>query len=199
MSGTARATSVARLAITVEQIEEWRLVPRETVGLEFKEAKKQYDTEKLFAYCVAMGNEGGGYLVLGMTDKPPRKVVGTAAFNSPGGISHKILEHLKFRVDVEEFNHPDGRLVVFIIPSSPKGAPFHFEGKYLMRSDDSIVPMTPEQMRAILIEKEVDWLEEPCAGPMVPGHVSELLDTESFFQLQGLQYPRGAFHHVLER
>ena len=48
--------------------------PREHERLEFKEAKQQYDTEALFRYCVALSNEGGGLLLLGITDKQPRKV-----------------------------------------------------------------------------------------------------------------------------
>ena len=49
--------------------------------LEFKEAKQQYDSVKLIEYCVALANEGGGRLILGVTDSRPRKVVGTRAFS----------------------------------------------------------------------------------------------------------------------
>ncbi|HEY9708884.1 MAG TPA: ATP-binding protein, partial [Oculatellaceae cyanobacterium] len=62
--------------ITLENLQNWLNAPAETEWLEFKEAKQQYDTTKLLRYCVALANEGGGYLVLGVTDKPPRRVVG---------------------------------------------------------------------------------------------------------------------------
>ena len=55
-------------------------VPKETEHLEFKEAKSQFSKDKLVDYCVALGNESGGKLILGVTDKPPRRVVGTQAF-----------------------------------------------------------------------------------------------------------------------
>jgi ATP-dependent DNA helicase RecG len=43
-----------------DQLEAWLAAPRETENLEFKEAKQQYDTTKLFKYCVALANEGAG-------------------------------------------------------------------------------------------------------------------------------------------
>ncbi|MEH2110396.1 AlbA family DNA-binding domain-containing protein [Nostoc sp.] len=63
--------------ITLETLEKWLLVPTEAERLEFKEAKQQFDLTKLLKYCVALVNEGGGYIVLGVTDKRPRQVVGS--------------------------------------------------------------------------------------------------------------------------
>lgn len=62
--------------ITLDTLNRWLSAPAESERLEFKEAKQQYDTTKLLRYCVALCNEGGGYLVLGVTDKLPRRVVG---------------------------------------------------------------------------------------------------------------------------
>ena len=66
--------------ITVEQIDSLRRCASENQHLEFKEARTQFDISRLCEYCVALANEGGGHLVLGITDKPPRSVVGTQAF-----------------------------------------------------------------------------------------------------------------------
>ncbi|WP_293675090.1 ATP-binding protein, partial [Thiolapillus sp.] len=66
--------------ITPEQIDLWRTMPSENQHLEFKEAKNQFDSRKLYRYCVALANEEGGFLVLGIADKPPRPVVGSNAF-----------------------------------------------------------------------------------------------------------------------
>jgi len=71
------------MATTVSQIDVWRAARSEHQNLEFKEAKTQFDNRKLYKYCVALANEGGGHLLLGIEDQPPRKVVGTAAFNDP--------------------------------------------------------------------------------------------------------------------
>ena len=107
--------------ITPDQIDLWLNVSSETQNLEFKEAKTQYDNEKLYKYCVAIANEGGGFLVLGVTDKQPRKVVGTSAFNNPIEMAAKLFTVIGFRVDIEEVQHPDGRVLIFSIPSRPKG------------------------------------------------------------------------------
>ena len=50
------------MAISPDQIDAWRRLPTETERIEFKEAKAQFDNQKLYQYCVAIGNEGGGYL-----------------------------------------------------------------------------------------------------------------------------------------
>lgn len=68
------------MTTTAAQIDLWRQAPSEYQDLEFKEAKNNFDREKLSAYCVAIANEGGGHLVLGVADSPPRPVVGSAAF-----------------------------------------------------------------------------------------------------------------------
>ena len=68
------------MSTTPQQVYLWRQAPSEHQRLEFKEAKHQFDTRKLHEYCVALANEGGGVLLLGVADKPPRQVVSTQAF-----------------------------------------------------------------------------------------------------------------------
>src|SRR4051812_34806334 len=121
------------MPVTSAQVDLWRAAPSENQNLEFKEAKNQYDAEKLFGYCVAIANEGGGHLLLGITNQPPRQVVGTSAFQNPIEITERIFQKLGFRVDVDEVQHPSGRVMVFTIPSRPHGTAYHLEGKYLMR------------------------------------------------------------------
>ncbi len=68
--------------ITLEQLDIWLQRNSETENLEFKLAKTFYDPDKLIAYCTAIANELGGYLVLGISESQPRKVTGTQAFGS---------------------------------------------------------------------------------------------------------------------
>ena len=91
---------------TPQQIDVWLSVPKEHPRLEFKEAKTQFDNRKLYRYCVAIANEGGGHLVLGVSDKIPRRVVGSAAFNDPVGMASKLFQAIGFRVDIEAVMHP---------------------------------------------------------------------------------------------
>ncbi|MED5606500.1 MULTISPECIES: ATP-binding protein [unclassified Pseudomonas] len=155
----------------------------ETEHLEFKEAKQQYDTVKLLRYCVALANEGGGYLVLGVTDRSPRQVVGTSAFAKPGQIKSRILEALRIRVDVRELLHPDGRVLVFEVPSRPIGQPLHYEGAYLMRSGEELVPMTQDQLKRIFAEGQPDFLSGYASVPVEADAVVSLLDVQTFFDL----------------
>ncbi|MCK9398154.1 MAG: putative DNA binding domain-containing protein [Methylobacter sp.] len=174
---------------SMDQLNLWLAGAREDEHLEFKEAKQQYDTTKLFRYCVALANEGGGHLVLGVSDKPPRRVVGTQAFQNSGEIKARILNALRFRVEISELIHPDGRVLVFEIPPRPVGTPLHHDGAYLMRAGEELVPMSSDQLRRILAEGEPDWFDQAARIEASADDVIALLDTQSFFEMIGLPYP----------
>ncbi|MDM9383339.1 ATP-binding protein [Chlorogloeopsis sp. ULAP01] len=178
--------------ITLETLEKWLNAPAETECLEFKEAKQQYDTTKLLRYCVALANEGGGYLVLGVSDKRPRRVVGSQAFLSPSDlndIKSRIVDKLRFRVDVTELLHPDGRVLVFEVPTRPVGQPLAFDGAYLMRAGEDLVPMTPDVLKRIFAEDQQDWFCQAARCDVSPDDVIALLDTQSYFELLKIPYP----------
>ncbi|MGZ8159866.1 MAG: ATP-binding protein [Methylobacter sp.] len=175
--------------ITLEQLNRWLLDVPENEHLEFKEAKQQYDTGKLLKYCVALANEGGGYLVLGVSDKPPRRVVDTKAFPNTGGIKARILEALRFRVEIGELQHPDGRVLVFEVPSRPIGQPMHYEGIYLMRAGEELVPMSPDQLRRIFSEGKADFLTLDASAAIDADAVVAALDIQTFFDLLKLPLP----------
>jgi ATP-dependent DNA helicase RecG len=177
------------MATSVDQINLWRQVRREDQILEFKEAKNQFDNEKLYKYCVAIANEGGGHLLLGIADRPPRKVVGTAAIHDIVEMAAKLFRELGFRVDIEEVTHPDGRVLVFHIPSRPRGTAYQRKGAYLMRSGEELAPMTEDVLRSIFAEGAPDWLEEPSMRAISHDEVVGLLDTQAFFELLKLGYP----------
>lgn len=177
---------------TLETLHRWLTVPAETEHLEFKEAKQQYDTVKLLRYCVALANEGGGHLVLGVTDKRPRQVVGSQAFPKATDVNRikaYIVEKLRIRAEVTELAHPNGRVLVFAVPSRPSGHPLHFEGTYLMRAGEDLVPMTPDRLRRIFAEGQPDWLSEPALSDAADDAVIALLDTQGYFDLSNLPYP----------
>jgi len=174
---------------TPEQIDIWRQSPSEQQRLEFKEAKNQFDTRKLSEYCVAIANEGGGVLLLGVADQPPRAVVGTKAFPDTIDAAEKLFQSVGFRVDIEAVTHPGGRVLVFHIPSRPRGTAYHHNGKYLMRAGEALVPMSEDRLRQIFAEGQPDWLEEPSRSGLAAQQLVELLDTQTFFELLKLPYP----------
>ena len=177
------------MTTTIQQIDTWRAAHSEHQRLEFKEAKTQFDNRKLYKYCVALANEGGGHLLLGVEDAPPRKVVGTVAFNNPVEMAAKLFHALGFRVEIEEVMHPDGRVLVFHIPERPLGTVYDFEGAYLMRAGEELVPMSEDRLRAIFAEGQPDWLSQPALKDCDADKVVQLLDTQSYFDLLHLPYP----------
>lgn len=187
--------------ITLQTLNHWLTAPTETEHLEFKEASQQYDSTKLMRYCVALANEGGGYLVFGVSDKLPRRVVGTQAYISPtdlNGIKARIVEKLRIRVETTELTHADGRVLVFDIPSRPIGSPLDYDGAYLMRAGEDLVPMTPDQLRRIFAEGQPDWFSQPAKQDASPDEVIALLDTQTYFDLSKMPYPTTR-EGVLER
>jgi ATP-dependent DNA helicase RecG len=178
--------------ITLETLEQWLNAPAETEQLEFKEAKQQYEKVKLLKYCVALANEGGGYIVLGVTDKPPRRVVGSQAFPSQTALNKIkafIVEKLRFRVEATELQHPDGRVLIFEVPTRPVGQPLAFDGAYLMRAGEDLVPMTPDVLKRIFAEDQQDWFSQPARSDASPEDVIALLDTQGYFELLDIPYP----------
>ncbi|HVE44790.1 MAG TPA: ATP-binding protein [Gammaproteobacteria bacterium] len=184
--------------VTLDTLENWLTDSNESEHLDFKEAKQQYDFTKLLRYCVAFANEFGGHLVLGVSDELPRRVVGTQAFLNIGDIKSQILNKLHFRVEVYELSHPDGRVLVFEIPPRSIAQPQHLDGVYLMRSGEELVPMTPDQLRRIILEEKSNWFVQLAKSSISADEVISLLDTQSYFELLKLPYPTNR-DGVLER
>lgn len=132
--------------------------------LEFKEAKNSFEYARVAEYCAALANEGGGRLILGVTDKKPRRVVGSKAFLKPGRTKAGLARDLGLRVVLDELAHPNGRVLVFTVPSHFSGLPVHYKGRYRMRNDEELVDLQPDQLRRILDEHVLDYSAEECEG-----------------------------------
>ncbi len=186
------------MATTAQQIDALLSVRSEDEHLEFKAAENRYDFEELVDYCVALANEGGGRMILGVTDRIPRRVVGTKAFDVPERTVAGIYERIGLKVTFDEVAHPNGRVLVFNVPSRPVGQPVHYKGRYLMRAGDELVPMSPDQLRRIVAEGEPDWSLKAAMTDCDADKVVQLLDTQSYFDLLHLPYPANR-DAVLER
>lgn len=149
---------------SIEDIERWRYVASEDEHLEFKRAERSYDFEKVLDYCVALANERGGKLVLGITNNVPRHVVGTTAFSNAQDLREKLFNALHRRIEVEEVAHPDGRILVLHVPSRPVGLPLERDGRYLMRVGENLVSMTPDSIQRILAEAQPDYTAEVASA-----------------------------------
>jgi ATP-dependent DNA helicase RecG len=148
-------TTVAELDKLIQQ--------DENEHVEFKKAEHQYSLDKLKEYVMALANEGGGKLILGVAPVKPRIVVGTAAFKNLEATKHDLLQAVRLRIDVEDLPHPQGRVLIFRVPSRPLGSPLQLDGRYLMRSGESLVAMTPDQLQRIFDETGPDFTAEICS------------------------------------
>ena len=138
------------------------LASPEGTRIEFKAASGSFSFEELVKYCVALANEGGGTIVLGVTDSRPRRVVGTKAFAEPGRTEAGLFERLGHRIRIEESLHDGQRVLVVHVPPRLPGTAWHYEGAFWMRAGDALVPMSDEQLRRIHEETGPDFSAEIC-------------------------------------
>ncbi len=138
--------------ITAEQFNEL-LTHHEGENLDFKEAKGGFDERELFKYCSALANEGGGKLILGVTDKKPRVVSGTTAFiNTHHELPNKIFDLLRCTVKVNEFIVNNKRALVISVPPKKITEPVMYNGAYYRRVGSSLKTADNTTVK--------DWLNE---------------------------------------
>lgn len=121
----------------------------------------------ILGYVVALCNEKGGTLVIGMEDKYPHKVVGTKQNEgSIGELEAKIYNDIHIRPDIyelyENIEERKGRVLVIDVPSRPVGTVFKFEDVALMRVGEELKPMSDEVYLSIIQEKEPDFSQQIC-------------------------------------
>jgi ATP-dependent DNA helicase RecG len=151
---------------STEQIDEW-VGQTEGEHFEFKEAKQRYSLDDLAKYLCALANEGGGRVILGVTNSRPRQIVGTQAFSQIEDARRALVEKLPLRIEVAEVAHPRGRVLVFKAPPRPIGVPLKVDRVYWAREADSLVPMSEARLRAVFDEAGRDFSAEICPAASV--------------------------------
>ncbi|KUG26277.1 hypothetical protein ASZ90_003883 [hydrocarbon metagenome] len=165
---------------------------KEDSNLEFKKAEESYSFDKLSEYSIALANENGGKLILGITDKLPRQIIGTNAFRDIIKIEKSLYDKLHLRIDVIEKEIQGKRILIFDIPSRPIGKPLEINGKYLMRVGDSLIPMTSEQIQKIHNERILDYSAEICESATI-----EDLSEEAIEEFRKLWYKKSQNQKLL--
>ena len=147
--------------MTIEEI----VTAKEGENFEFKTAENRFSYTELQKYASAISNEGGGKIVFGITDKRPRKVVGSKAFDQPERTRKGLIDSLRINVDFEVFNDgTENRVLVFIVPARPIGLPVQVDGVAWWRDGDSLVPMPEAVRQKIYEESGRDFSAEICKG-----------------------------------
>ena len=123
----------------------------------------------ILGYVTALCNEGGGYLVIGMTDNYPHVVVGTNQnLGTIGELESNIYRDTEIRPIVYELYDgeikKENRVLVIEVPSRPAGKVFKFEDVALMRVGEELKPMSDEVYLKIINEQEPDFSQQFCEG-----------------------------------
>ena len=124
-------------------------------NVEFKEAKNSYEFDNLAKYACALSNLCGDRVVFGITDKRPRKVVGSQAFEQPERTRKGLIDRLHINVDFTELYDDAGhRVLVFIVPFCPIGQVVQNskDGIAWWRIGEILVPM-PDEVRQRIYEE----------------------------------------------
>lgn len=118
----------------------------------------------ILGYVVALCNENGGRLVLGMHDDYPHLVVGTKqSIDAIGQLESDIYRDLGIRPMIYElFNEAGKRVLVIEVPPRPVGKIFKFEDVPLMRVGEELKPMDDKTYISIIQEQEPDFSEKFC-------------------------------------
>ena len=143
------------------------LEAKEGEHIQFKEAKNRFDAGEATKCCCALANDGGGKLVFGISDKRPRTVVGSHAFEQPERTRALFIDKLKVNVDFQILNHGGKRVLVFDVKSRPIGLPVQYEGVAWIYEGDVLKPMPEDMRRSIYSESGGDFSGTICTGATV--------------------------------
>lgn len=129
---------------------------------EFKQAKNDYSTSDIGKYFSALANEANfreqpkGWLVFGINNKT-RSVVGTDYREDNErlqSLKMQIAENTEPSITFREIHilndsDPQQRVVLFEIPSAPKGMPIAWKGHYYARAGESLTSLGLDKLDEI--------------------------------------------------
>ena len=136
--------------------------------LEYKEAKNQYDFDKIGKYFSALSNEANlisksdAWFVFGIKDD--KRVIGTNFRNNTKSLHNlkaEIANHTTNRITFKEIyvTELEGqRVILFQIPAAPLGLPIAWKGHYYGRDSSELQPLNLEELERIRSQNnDFDW------------------------------------------
>ena len=141
-------------------------VENETV--EFKEAKHQFDKNKLGKYFSALANEANlknrkqAWLILGV--KNDRSIAGTSIDEKKlNEYKAEIGNHTSPRcsfIDVHPVKKQGETVLMFEIPPAPQGQPVSWKGHFYGRDGESLVALSQTEYDKIKLQNAPDWSKQ---------------------------------------
>jgi ATP-dependent DNA helicase RecG len=114
-----------------------------------------------------------GWLVFGVTDRPPRQIVGSNYRHQKPGLEKfereisKNTNHQTTFHDIHELIVDSRRVVLFQIPPAPRGVPTTWLGVAYGRILDSLGPLSLQKIEAIRRQAMEDWSAAICEGATI--------------------------------
>lgn len=138
--------------------------------IEFKRGKKEFSQSEIGQYFSALANEANlrhadfAWLVFGVDDRT-RKVVGTDYKEGDSqriqAVAQQLLQNISPKItcrNIYELSHPDGKVILFQIPSAPTGQPVAWQGHYYARAGESLTALGQDKFNQILAQDTlIDW------------------------------------------
>lgn len=148
----------------------------ETEVLEFKEAKNQFDRNKLGKYFSALSNEANlkgkacAWMLFGIRDN--KSVSGTNITDSQiNEYKREIANHtsptLSF-IEIYRQNTPEGDVLLLKIPPAPRGMPVDWKGHYYARDGESLTGLDIRKIEQIRNQGiQFDWSAQIAEGASI--------------------------------
>lgn len=159
----------------IKKVRELVSLPSENEVVEFKEAKNDYDFNKIGKYFSALSNEANlkeldyAWLVFGVEDKKHTFVNSKYRANNPRlqSLKSEIAKQTTAGITFTEIHtlemEPGKRVVLFQIPAAPPGLPVSFKGHYYAREHEDTVPLNIEKIERIRTQQKIkDWSKGIC-------------------------------------
>jgi len=112
-------------------------------------------------------------LIFGVTDRPPRRIVGSNYRHQKPGLEKlkreisKQTNHQTTFNDIHELMVDDKRVVLFQIPPALRGVPTTWQGIAYGRIHDSLGPLNLQKIETIRRQAIEDWSAGICDGATI--------------------------------
>lgn len=168
-----RVREADMLSVLNDLIDNW-----EDEVVEFKEAGKDYDKDKIGKYFSAISNEANlkgfqfGWLVFGVKNKT-REIVGSDYRNAKGlntlkqEIAVGTTGGISFIDIIEVFpiiNGEEKRIVMFQIPAAATAIPTGWHDHFYGRNGESLSALSVEELDRIRGQEKKDWSKQVVEG-----------------------------------
>ena len=197
----------------IELLHELQKYPHENEWVEFKHnfhsAEEIGERISALSNGACIHNQSFGYLVFGIKDKT-HEIIGTdfrAKLHKKGGenLEHWLATRLNPRIDFEiyEFDFEENKHIsLFVIPAA-KAQPVEFLHKSYIRVGSITRPLSdfPEKQAKIWKKDNPPFEKEIAKDRLSAQDVTQLLSTETYFDLMKLPYPasqQGVIEKFLE-